>query len=268
MLGKLLKYEFKGLFGRLSVIYLAWLGIGVLMGFSLRNTDIGLSGGILITAFCIASLVAVIMTLGVIIDERFTKNVLGDEGYFTLTIPASTDELLLSKTLSAVVWLVASLVISGIAFVGFMLIGVKDLDLSQDFFNVLTASQTLKVAIMCLEVLLVVVLWTTRFVVKLYASICTGRMFNKNQSLLAVVAYIVYSVIETYFLKLVGKIIGGTTEFYLNFGVTGYESNGTSKFIIQNDVTAVVIAVIVSIILCAAYYFVTRYLMKNKLNLQ
>lgn len=71
----------------------------------LANVDVGMSLGMLI-------MVALMITLGVltitVIIKRFSKNLLGDEGYLMMTLPVSAKKIVASKIITSVVYLILS----------------------------------------------------------------------------------------------------------------------------------------------------------------
>lgn len=116
MLKNLLKYEFKATRRTYGGLYLVWLLLGLLLGVSMRqvvwNQDV--SGWqlwyvlmLLYVGITIAAGVVCIMT----IIQRFTKNLLGREGYLMHTLPVNEYQLVGSKLISSLVWVVCSAVV-------------------------------------------------------------------------------------------------------------------------------------------------------------
>ncbi|MDO4518406.1 MAG: hypothetical protein Q4B78_04280 [Bacillota bacterium] len=271
MLGTLMKYEFKGMWQRLGVFYLAWLAVGIIMGVSLRGSDVGTVAGFAILAFVIATVVAVIMTLVAIVDDRFNKNMLGDEGYFTMSLPVSIDSLLMSKTLSAVIWIAVAYIASAIAGCIFAIIAAGEMDMDwgvQEHIQVSMADKA-TLALIIIEALAVVVLFTARFVLKLYASISVGRQFNKHQGLISVVVYIVYCILESFVVNgLVNLLINNANTW--NFGINPEPIGDSGQYALNvtNDPLLFMQIIAVGLLIAAVYYIITRYLTKNRLNLQ
>ena len=119
MLGKLIKYEFKATMRSFLAIYASLILTGVLIGiFMFANVEVGMSLGMLI-------MVALMITLGVltitVIIKRFSKHLLGDEGYLMMTLPVSAKKIVASKIITSVVYLILSTIVVFLVFVVIML---------------------------------------------------------------------------------------------------------------------------------------------------
>ena len=113
MLKKLLKYEFKATGRVYGGLYLAILAVAVLMGVSFQIP------ALLVHTAPIAVLMLVYLALGVAIAvmtvlsiiQRFTRNLLGREGYLMHTLPVSNAQLILAKLIPSIVWVLCSIVV-------------------------------------------------------------------------------------------------------------------------------------------------------------
>ena len=109
MLSKLLKHEFRATGRVMLPIYAAVLALAVLANLSIRfiqNTGsafLRILFGLLIAAFVVSIIAAVIMTL-VMMITRFYRNLLKDEGYLMHTLPVSVHGLVWSKLIVSFVW--------------------------------------------------------------------------------------------------------------------------------------------------------------------
>ena len=118
MLGKLIKYEFKAT-GRLliplygALIIFAFIN-KIFMGDFLYNSDtiLGNIPQILAILIYVGIMVAIFVVTVFIIIQRYRTNLLCDEGYLMNTIPVKPWENILSKLVVALVWSIASIVIS------------------------------------------------------------------------------------------------------------------------------------------------------------
>lgn len=268
MLGTLMKYEFKSMWQRLSVFYLAWLGTGVLMGLLLRGTEFGALGVVTVFAFVALTMIAVILTMVEIIENRFNKNLLGDEGYFTMTLPVSLDSILMGKTFSSVIWLIVSYFVAVIAGICFMVIGSGNFSIDWSFMHEATAAQKAKAVAIFLESLAIMIVFLARFVLKIYASISVGNQFTKCRGLMSVVAYIIFGVMEVCIIDIITKITSVSDLGQFGFFISADEVDGVSNYTVNNDVGLFLGIIVVGLAIAAIYYFITRYLLKNRLNLQ
>ena len=136
MLGKLFKYEWRSitklllpihgcvlLFALLSRFYFT-LGGGVENLLNSSSGIISVLTGLLIFALVVIISSVVIFTY-VYIGYHFYKKVFTDQGYLTNTLPVTPTQLLLSKELAAVPWLLIDILIIIISCL--ILAGTKDL---------------------------------------------------------------------------------------------------------------------------------------------
>lgn len=127
MLGKLTKNSFKANFNSISNVYLA-MGIMGIVIFVLYLFDwskmgesgvwIGLGAKALVdTALCITAVIGTIMTLVGVVSE-FNRNMFGNEGHLTMTLPVRSSTLLLSKWISGSFWIIVSYLILCVCTIG------------------------------------------------------------------------------------------------------------------------------------------------------
>ena len=132
MLGKLSKTSLKATFNAVYNIYIAMAVIGVIMLVMLlvdwtKWGDTGVGVGYLIkivasAALCITAGIGVLMTFVAVFSE-FRRNMYGNEGYLTLSLPVRSSTLMLAKWLAASFWVIVSyLALVGCAFGSFIYI--------------------------------------------------------------------------------------------------------------------------------------------------
>lgn len=101
MLRKLFKYEFIACGRQLAPLYALTIILAVAVRLSFMTEKfIGISMS-LFTLICTA---VAVMTL-VILVQHFSKNVLGEEGYLTMTLPVKTSSIIWAKFLNALVYI-------------------------------------------------------------------------------------------------------------------------------------------------------------------
>lgn len=122
MLSKLIKHEFRALSRFLLPIHILLLVaclIGRFMFQAMATMD--LPNVILIVSFVflISIWIVVPCATSILIVVRYYKSLYTDEGYLTLTLPATRGQLLFSKAFAACVWSILDLaiVIAGLAIV-------------------------------------------------------------------------------------------------------------------------------------------------------
>lgn len=104
MLGKLFKYEFRAVARTLVPLYIGTLLLALLNGFAL-HFEFNFFTGLMLFALSAFGIAIFVVTL-VLIIQRFWNNLLKDEGYLMFTLPVSSYQLVASKLLSALIWII------------------------------------------------------------------------------------------------------------------------------------------------------------------
>ena len=115
MLKQLLKYEFKATGRTYGGLYLALVALAVLSGFSLRSSSKDNFASLLLFAYMIVAVAVAVVSVMTIVT-RFTRNLLGREGYLMHTLPVTESQLILSKLISSVVWMLCSSIVGIFSF--------------------------------------------------------------------------------------------------------------------------------------------------------
>ena len=243
MFWNLVRYEFKNVNKWYLALYGAVLALSTLIGVqasSLKSIDtpdqqmimlvfLALVFGGLIITLSISTLILII--------RRFKGSVYDRQGYLTLTLPVSEHQIILSKLLGAFIWsLASSLVFILSIYIILVLTGANFLDIFslEYLFKFYMDSFWLSVISFILS--------TVAGILCIYLAISIGQLFNEYRTALAVLAYIVIQTI----LGFVG----------LNLRID-IDYNWMISFEIVKD-----------LILSAAFYLGTYYILKNKVNLQ
>ena len=139
MLGKLLKYDFKSVWRVWWIAAVSALGASVIGSFALRfflslievqdpaileNREISFAyvASLILFIFSVLAIIASVFVMEILVYFRFYKHFFSDEGYLTFTLPVSRKNLLLSKTLNAIIWSVIHAVLLVICALIFMLV--------------------------------------------------------------------------------------------------------------------------------------------------
>ena len=243
MFWNLVRYEFKNINKWYLALYGAVLALSALIGVqasSLKSIDtpdqqmimlvfLALVFGGLIITLSISTLILII--------RRFKGSVYDRQGYLTLTLPVSEHQIILSKLLGAFIWsLASSLVFILSIYIILVLTGANFLDIFslEYLFKFYMDSFWLSVISFILS--------TVASILCIYLAISIGQLFIEYRTALAVLAYIVIQTI----LGFVG----------LNLRID-IDYNWMISFEIVKD-----------LILSAAFYLGTYYILKNKVNLQ
>lgn len=286
MLKQLLKYEFKATKSLYFGLYLALALLSVVLGVSFRqenawadNTNFGRLEVILMVLY-LSVIFAIAVLCFVSTVQRFYRNLLGREGYLMHTLPVNENQLILSKLLTSMVWVLCSGLVGIVCITVMVSIGVID---SETFGMVDWNSwkllwQTLYEGLN--GRFWVVMLWTilinlarlADLILCVYAACMIAHPFRKH---VVILAFIGLNIVENQIDKLLGtndvSMIVDVTYRVVDVNVTGVSYGVTPMrwltAALGTDV-GYLFCFAVTAAIAAAYFFLTRWLMKNKLNLE
>jgi preprotein translocase subunit SecE len=266
MLRKLLKYEAQAT-ARIFVPLFALLIIFALINkaFLAINSDkFGIPQGIAMFVF-VAIIVAIsVMTLVVSI-VRFYKNLLKDEGYLMFTLPVEAHSNITSKLLISSLWTILSVIVSGFA----ILLIAANPDSMANFSKGMSAfwSEMNKVGfpayVILIEGIVLVLLSTVGCFITIYAAMAIGNLSGKHRVLLSLGAFIGFSTIE----QIIGSIILVAVPH--NWYDVFDHVNDLNYLPAVRAIEVILLAMIIfTLVFSVAYYILTNYLLKKKLNLE
>ena len=257
MLGKLLKYEIPALGRKLVPLYIGWAVTAALLGLAVgpaasKSDFMVVLAGLLYSA---AATAVVVMAI-VMIIQRYSNSLLGDEAYFNQVLPVTASEHIASKGLSALIWVL----LSGVAmFVTCILIVIFGGALGEvlkampavwrDIIMNIKGVEWLILA----EFLILFALSIIKSVLAIYTAITIGHQAQKRTSLASIGAYIGILFFES----LIGRAamsIGIIKNYFMTFDI--YEFH----YLFLG-------ALLVTTVLGTIYFFVCKYLMEKRLNL-
>lgn len=221
MLGKLLKHEFRAT-GRTMLPVLGVLTALVLLAnLSVRFGD-GIASryklaAVLFVLIVIAAVIAVIaaevMSI-VVMVQRFYKNLLGDEGYLMHTLPANVHELVWSKLIVSLAWILATNVLI------FLLGALSLMNLGQlsvgEVINGFPSWAEVKAVLtreglsmgdlwlLGLEMLLLLLAGELTVCLHFYGAMSLGHMFSKDKVLLSIVFFVGFNFLFSIISGLLG----------------------------------------------------------------
>lgn len=274
MLRKLLKHEFRAT-GR---IMLPLFGILLLVSaganFSSRgmlNSDSSLLrtlGTIFIMLF-IVGIFAVGIIAFVLMVNRFYKNLLQDEGYVMMTLPVCVHQQIWSKLIVSTVWFAATGVIVALS----MFITTFDIRLMDEmwhgFLNLLDYAVRVNHldlvangAAFAVELLLLCVLGSFGLCLRFYSAMSIGFSFPNHKGLLSVAFYIATGIAL--------QILGGLGMALVNDSwfhrlLLGWEPNVS---VVAGMHLGMWFLIVLELIYCAVFYFLTVYFLQKHLNLE
>ena len=264
MLKKLYKYELYSLFRNLLPVYAAVLGFALLSRLSLLiktdNVLLQIPSRISTTIYFF-SIVAVFVVGMVVVVMRFYKNLLSGEGYLTFTLPFSATQHIVCKLLCGVL----VIIIDFISVIASLLIMGAGTDTLREIIealrtgleeagHMLTAGQLISISA---ELIIAAVIGMFQSLLMFYAAIAIGQQF-KNRIGGAVVAYIsLYAAVQV-----INTFIMIIAVFFLQ------DIMEAATFTVGFFQIFIALLTVYSLILAAAYFFITRHFLSKRLNLE
>ncbi|PHV70603.1 ABC transporter permease [Sporanaerobium hydrogeniformans] len=257
MLGKLLKYEAKATARTFIPIYIALLIVSAINRvFRMNNIEMGFTLSVLV-------IVGLFIALGVItlimIIQRFSKNLLSDEGYLMFTLPVKISDLILSKLIISFLWTV----ISGIVAILAILILLGDATFFSQIKELITVANWNyflegirqefggNPIFFIVEVPIISLCMYINTVLMIYLSISVGQLpiFNKHRVLFSFITYFIITTVGQWAIMIIGNIID-----YSGFSISSNMG--------LNLITIGCIAVDI------ALFMIINFILKKHLNLE
>ena len=274
MLRKLMKHEFRAT-GRIllplfGILLLTALAARFSVGFLLETDSwfLNLVGSLLTTAFGLAIFAVCLMALITMVN-RFRTNLLGDEGYIMFTLPASVHQQIWSKLIVSTVWFAATGVIVALS----MFITTFDIRLMDEmwhgFLNLLDYAVRINHldlvangAAFAVELLLLCVLGSFALCLRFYSAMSIGFSFPNHKGLLSVAFYIATDIALQI---LVGLGMALVNDSWFHRLLLGWEPNVS---VVAGMHLGMWFLIVLELIYCAVFYFLTVYFLQKHLNLE
>lgn len=207
MLGKVLKYDLKSMGKSLFPLYAGLLVLALVLKVISFITDsvsvFSFIYNIMFVFFIILVIGGLFYTFFVAI-MRYYKNLYSDEGYLTHTLPVNSGNLLLSKVIASLIFIVLSVIISFISVI--IVLGFNDvvnvLNDGLEFFSLCFDMSVFSIAMWAIFFLLLSYIC---YVLMVYAGISLGNMHSKNKITFSVI----YTVVIYYITQIIGIIMLG-----------------------------------------------------------
>lgn len=266
MLGKLLKYEIQatartflplyGLILLLAVVNRAFL--------PLSSDYFDIPRMITMTVYVVLIVGLVVMTLVVTI-QRFYRNLLGDEGYLSFTLPVKTHSHIDSKMIVTLMWSVLSLLVAG-ASVFIIAANAETLTSFSRFcaeIAELYSRYGLHAHLIVFEFFILCIVGFSGSVLEIYAAITVGNLAGRHKMLAGFGAYIGFGVVEQILTSVLVNAFGETIASYFrafHYSVDYYPPEPVELALFGIFVYTAVFFV--------AFYFLTNWMLSRKLNLE
>lgn len=286
MLKQLLKYEFKATKRLYFGLYLALALLSVVLGVSFRqenarvdNTNFGRLEVILMVLY-LSVIFAIAVLCFVSTVQRFYKNLLGREGYLMHTLPVTETQLILSKLITSMVWVLCSGLVGIVCITVMVAVGVFDPETFgmvdweswKQLWGMLYGELGARFWLVTFWTILINLARLADLILCVYAACMIAHPFRKH---VVILAFIGLNIVENQIDKLLGtnhvNLFMDITYRVADVNVTGVSYGVTPMrwltAALGTDV-GYLFCFAVTAAIAAAYFFLTRWLMKNKLNLE
>lgn len=277
MTGKMIKYELKQMRPVLLISFIAlffvtivgfMVGVLPILIFGGKNIGTGIWSTVMTgISFLAYAFILLVIAIGmdIFIGFRFYKSMYSSKGYFTHTLPLKTNELILGKTIPAIlVQILVDLMVIISAVIIFLGYYVAKEGLENAIYNVTSLIQIFAgryfhtgfgiiLAAIILGIFAVIKTVSVTFILLLCASL--GQLFNSYRILMVVVSFIA-----------INRIIAAVEWFINAVVMEGVKADlyrrGTGTMI------NLIFVAIINIILLIVSYMLNYYIISEKLNLK
>lgn len=287
MLKQLLKYEFKATKSLYFGLYLALALLSVVLGVSFRQEH-ALAHS---TSFQNLEVILMVLYLSVIFAiavlcfvstvQRFYKNLLGREGYLMHTLPVTETQLILSKLLTSMVWVLCSGLVGIVCITGMVSIGVLDAEVLgtvdwdswKQLWGMLYGELGTKFWLVMFWTILINLARLASLILCVYAACMIAHQFKKQTMVAGILAFIGMNIVENQIDKLLG--MNDVTLFVgVNYMLADVSDVSGWTPVMHYLTTAFgqgagyLFCFVFTAAIAAVYFCLTRWLMKYKLNLE
>lgn len=286
MLKQLLKYEFKATKSLYFGLYLALALLSVVLGVTFRQEHVlahstsfqNLEVILMIVYVSVILAIAVLCFVNTI--QRFYQNLLGREGYLMHTLPVNETQLILSKLITSMVWVLCSGLVGIVCITVMVAVGVFDPETFgmvdweswKQLWGMLYGELGARFWLVTFWTILINLARLADLILCVYAACMIAHPFRKH---VVILAFIGLNIVENQIDKLLGtnqvNLFMDITYRVADVNVTGVSYGVTPMrwltAALGTDV-GYLFCFAVTAAIAAAYFFLTRWLMKNKLNLE
>ncbi len=272
MLKKVFKHEWHTISPLLLAIHIIGLSVAVIC-----RIGINLMGGVQSSNSSIMAvflLIAAIIAIGCVMvftyfytGYRFYKRVFAQQGYLTNTLPVTADQLIWGKGFTGIIWLAITFLWAIIASM-ILVLSYRD---AGEFFrelpNVLASLFCPGAPAIARTAGISLLLTPFFMMIQIYVSAAVGNLFTGHKLLAAAVVYL-----GLYFLQQIAGIV-------IMCIAAPHLRTITSRLTIDDSTAAVTVvydavnyslmaALIFSIVFSVVFYFLCRYVLNHRLNLE
>ena len=269
MVGKLFKYEIIHFLRSLLPYYII-LPCSALLARLLQifqsSTDIfNVLLNFSIATFSICVFICLVMTVVTSIS-RYYKNLFTAEGYLTMTLPVSESAHILVKLLSTILFMIISSLVIILSY-GIITAGEFLAEIMKAIFYLfkgLAEVSGVHLIFFIIELVLLMFISGCATILVYYACITIGQLAKKNRVLAAFGVYFGLYLLTQFIVFSFASVIATNPDFISN--ITSFFENYFTEMGAVHFAFWFFIAV--SSLIGAGFFFISKYILKNKLNLE
>lgn len=275
MFGKLLKHDFIATGRFMGVVYGVFAVVALYLVGSVHfsGNEMDSIGEMLsYIVLCLTAFVNFILT-AVVVMSNFQKTLYGEQGYLTFTLPVKSVSVMLSKTIVSTFWYIAAficfLIAARIALwaageaMGETALGLIDSVLAMTEEGLSISVVIVSVIATIFEFFFMVVAFT--MIAFLAITISNTRPFQKHYSLFSMLFMAVIGFVVVKLSNLISEEIYFGFNYNFSTEKLAFAVGDDARLAVAHiDIAVPIFLVIVSV----AFFFVTHYLMKKKINIR
>ena len=269
MLIKLLKYDIRSTWRHFAGAYLAIL-LGVIIIPQVFKYVDNVFANVLAGFIATAIITATVAVTIIMIFKIFNANVFSKQGYLTMTLPATSTEIVSSKLLVSTMWVVLTGIVAALG----IFIFIWGTPVSGDFFSggrellaMLEGRQVLSAVL----IVIIIVMSAVKEIAKLFlaCSIAHLKPLGRFRVLVGILSYFVFSWLEALILKAIAFVAGnipGVQSYVSQLTLINGFGTGVDDFYgVFNS--AIGLGILYAAILVGVYSIGTIWILNHKLDL-
>ncbi len=266
MLGKIMKHEFKSTYRIFVPIYIglallisaACLFIQLLKHYDSTPLTIISGFGIILLVF---GIIFVFISPYIFLSMRFYKTTATREAYLTFTVPAETHQILLGKFIISYAWTIATLILAYFSIVILFAAGGAQIKDMTNFLFAIFEGDTNLMIIQIISLLLSCAL----SILQIFAAISLGQLVRDHRVIASLAFYAALYTVQQivsvvvllpFMITEMGKDMSAEMD---TFSVSLQSGNPTMSVLF--------LSIILSVVFSVAFFFLSKFILKKKLNL-
>lgn len=208
----------------------------------------------------IFSIITLFILSAVYLMMRFYKTMYSAEGYLTHTLPVSPSAILNTKILSALIWLVFVCIICVFSVMTLIFSATNFPSLSElsEIKNAIAEVLDMPFAAAACLIIFGILIAYLSSILMVYACFAVGQLFGQYRIPAAIVAYIVFYIIQ--------QIVSLIALFI--FGMAAFDNQAIEQMPPSFYRSICLLGVTLFVLFATAYYITCQYITKKKLNLE